>query len=210
MIKKVHHIGIAVNNLQESVAIFEKMLGIKAHIEGAPCQKVSEAEAMVDGGVPDVLIANEVVGAPKLKRLAALAKRARIAVCGLNPHAGEGGQMGDEEQTIIGPAVLAAQRRQLDVVGPLSGDTVFHHALHGDYDVVVAMYHDQGLAPLKAVAFTVPFTSSSSVGVGVPMMVANAVKQIWFHAFEKLGPDSDFSEIVKIPEGWAGVEVKGK
>jgi len=79
--------------------------------------------------------------------------RARIAVCGLNPHAGEGGQMGDEEQTVIGPAVLAAQRRQLDVVGPLSGDTVFHQAMRGDYDVVVAMYHDQGLAPLKAVAF---------------------------------------------------------
>ncbi|MCU0782534.1 MAG: 4-hydroxythreonine-4-phosphate dehydrogenase PdxA [Verrucomicrobia bacterium] len=79
--------------------------------------------------------------------------RARVAVCGLNPHAGEGGQMGDEEQTIIGPAVLAAQRQQLEVVGPLSGDAVFHHALRGDYDVVVAMYHDQGLAPLKAVAF---------------------------------------------------------
>jgi len=79
--------------------------------------------------------------------------RARVAVCGLNPHAGESGEFGDEEQTIISPAVLAAQRRQLDVVGPLSGDTVFYHALRGDYDVVVAMYHDQGLAPLKAVAF---------------------------------------------------------
>ena len=79
--------------------------------------------------------------------------RARVAVCGLNPHAGESGQMGDEEQTIIGPAVLAVQRRGLDVVGPLSGDTVFHHALRGEFDAVVAMYHDQGLAPLKAVAF---------------------------------------------------------
>lgn len=79
--------------------------------------------------------------------------RARIAVCGLNPHAGEGGQMGDEEQTIIGPAVISAQAQNYDVVGPLSGDTVFHHALHGEYDAVVAMYHDQGLAPLKAVAF---------------------------------------------------------
>ncbi|MSU59307.1 MAG: 4-hydroxythreonine-4-phosphate dehydrogenase PdxA [Pedosphaera sp.] len=79
--------------------------------------------------------------------------RARVAVCGLNPHAGESGTMGDEEQTTIGPAVLASQRRGLDVVGPLSGDTVFHHALHGEFDAVVAMYHDQGLAPLKAVAF---------------------------------------------------------
>lgn len=79
--------------------------------------------------------------------------RARIAVCGLNPHAGEGGQMGDEEQTIIGPTVLSAQRKNFDVVGPLSGDTVFYHALRGEFDAVVAMYHDQGLAPLKAVAF---------------------------------------------------------
>ena len=79
--------------------------------------------------------------------------RARIAVCGLNPHAGEGGQMGDEEQTVIGPTVLAAQRKSFNVVGPLSGDTVFHHALRGEFDAVVAMYHDQGLAPLKAVAF---------------------------------------------------------
>jgi 4-hydroxythreonine-4-phosphate dehydrogenase len=79
--------------------------------------------------------------------------RARVAVCGLNPHAGEGGQMGQEEQTVIAPAVRAAQAQGLDVVGPLSGDAVFHHALCGEFDAVVAMYHDQGLAPLKAVAF---------------------------------------------------------
>jgi 4-hydroxythreonine-4-phosphate dehydrogenase len=79
--------------------------------------------------------------------------RARVAVCGLNPHAGESGELGDEEQTTIGPAVQALQRRGLDVVGPLSGDTVFYHALGGEFEAVVAMYHDQGLAPLKAVAF---------------------------------------------------------
>jgi 4-hydroxythreonine-4-phosphate dehydrogenase len=79
--------------------------------------------------------------------------RAKIAVCGLNPHAGEGGEFGDEEIKTILPTVLAAQKNGLDVIGPLSGDTVFHYALRGDYDAVVAMYHDQGLAPLKAVAF---------------------------------------------------------
>jgi len=79
--------------------------------------------------------------------------RAKIAVAGLNPHAGEGGEFGDEEIKTIAPAVLAAQQRGVDVVGPLSGDTVFHYALQGNFDVVVAMYHDQGLAPLKAVAF---------------------------------------------------------
>jgi 4-hydroxythreonine-4-phosphate dehydrogenase len=79
--------------------------------------------------------------------------RAKVAVCGLNPHAGEGGEFGDEEIKTIGPTVEAMQRRGFDVVGPLSGDTVFYYALRGDFDVVVAMYHDQGLAPLKAVAF---------------------------------------------------------
>ena len=79
--------------------------------------------------------------------------RARIAVAGLNPHAGEGGEFGDEEIKTIAPTVLAAQKNGFDVVGPLSGDTVFHYALQGEFDAVVAMYHDQGLAPLKAVAF---------------------------------------------------------
>ena len=79
--------------------------------------------------------------------------RARVAVCGLNPHAGEGGEMGTEEQTIIGPAVGAARRRQIDVVGPLSADALFYHAFKGEYDAVVAMYHDQGLVPLKMIGF---------------------------------------------------------
>ena len=79
--------------------------------------------------------------------------RTRIAVAGLNPHAGEDGEFGDEEIKMISPAVRAAQKKGFDVAGPLSGDTVFHHALRGDFDAVVAMYHDQGLAPLKTVAF---------------------------------------------------------
>jgi 4-hydroxythreonine-4-phosphate dehydrogenase len=79
--------------------------------------------------------------------------RARVAVCGLNPHAGEGGEMGTEEQTTIGPAVEAAKRKQLDVVGPLSADALFYHAYQGEYDAVVAMYHDQGLVPLKMIGF---------------------------------------------------------
>jgi len=79
--------------------------------------------------------------------------RARIGVCGLNPHAGEGGHMGTEEGTVVGPAVKAAQQDQIDVVGPMSADALFYYAYRGDYDAVVAMYHDQGLGPLKMVAF---------------------------------------------------------
>jgi 4-hydroxythreonine-4-phosphate dehydrogenase len=77
----------------------------------------------------------------------------RIAVCGLNPHAGEGGDIGDEEIKIIKPAVDAARQRGINVVGPLAADALFHYAFRGDYDAVVAMYHDQGLVPLKMVAF---------------------------------------------------------
>ncbi|HPU55866.1 MAG TPA: 4-hydroxythreonine-4-phosphate dehydrogenase PdxA [Verrucomicrobiota bacterium] len=79
--------------------------------------------------------------------------RARVAVCGLNPHAGEGGKLGDEELRIIGPAIRAARDRGIDVHGPVSADTLFHSALNGGCEAVVAMYHDQGLAPLKMVAF---------------------------------------------------------
>ncbi len=79
--------------------------------------------------------------------------RARVGVCGLNPHAGEGGKLGTEEQTVIIPAVQAAQRQGLDVAGPLAADALFFYAFRGDYDAVVAMYHDQGLAPLKMIGF---------------------------------------------------------
>ena len=79
--------------------------------------------------------------------------RARVAVCGLNPHCGEGGEFGDEEPRLIEPAIAAMRLKGFDVIGPLSGDTVFHQAIQGDYDAVVAMYHDPGLAPLKLAAF---------------------------------------------------------
>jgi 4-hydroxythreonine-4-phosphate dehydrogenase len=79
--------------------------------------------------------------------------RAKVAVCGLNPHAGEGGEMGTEEITTISPAVRSVQNRGIDAVGPLSADALFHYVYRGDYDAIVAMYHDQGLAPLKMVAF---------------------------------------------------------
>jgi 4-hydroxythreonine-4-phosphate dehydrogenase len=79
--------------------------------------------------------------------------RARVAVCGLNPHAGEGGKIGNEEISTITPAVEAARARGLDAVGPLAADTLFHYAFRGDYDAVVAMYHDQGLVPLKMIGF---------------------------------------------------------
>jgi len=79
--------------------------------------------------------------------------RQRVGVCGLNPHAGEGGLLGREDFEIIAPTVAKCLEDGIDVVGPLAADTLFHRALEGDFDAVVAQYHDQGLAPLKLVAF---------------------------------------------------------
>jgi 4-phospho-D-threonate 3-dehydrogenase / 4-phospho-D-erythronate 3-dehydrogenase len=73
----------------------------------------------------------------------------RIAVAGLNPHAGEGGLFGDEEVRIIAPAIAAARAEGIDASGPWPGDTVFMQARKGRFDVVVAQYHDQGLIPVK-------------------------------------------------------------
>jgi 4-hydroxythreonine-4-phosphate dehydrogenase len=79
--------------------------------------------------------------------------RARIAVCGLNPHAGEGGQIGTEETTTVAPAVEGMKQRGFDAHGPFAADALFYYVLRGDFDAVVAMYHDQGLVPLKMIGF---------------------------------------------------------
>ena len=76
-----------------------------------------------------------------------------VGVCGLNPHAGESGTIGDEEEHVIIPAIERARHNGIDAVGPLPGDTVFHRAYQGEFPAVLAMYHDQGLAPLKLVHF---------------------------------------------------------
>jgi 4-hydroxythreonine-4-phosphate dehydrogenase len=76
----------------------------------------------------------------------------RIAVCGLNPHAGEGGLFGDEDTRLIAPAIQNAKAAGIDASGPYPADTIFNAAVAGKYDLVVAMYHDQGLIPLKLLA----------------------------------------------------------
>ncbi len=90
----------------------------------------------------------------------------RIAVAGLNPHAGENGLFGDEEVRIIKPAVLNFQDKGINVSGPIPPDTVFLKALNGDYDIVVAMYHDQGHIPFKMVAFD----NGVNITVGMPVI----------------------------------------
>ena len=88
----------------------------------------------------------------------------KIAVCALNPHAGDNGLFGHEDQQIIKPAVESSVRDGLNVEGPFPADTVFYRAYHGEFDAVLAMYHDQGLGPLK----TVHFDSAVNVSLGLP------------------------------------------
>ena len=81
-------------------------------------------------------------------------KNPRIAVCGLNPHAGEGGTIGREEKTKIVPAIQKAKRAGMNVFGPLAADTLFCEPMARRYDAVVAMYHDQGLIAIKSLYFS--------------------------------------------------------
>ena len=91
----------------------------------------------------------------------------RIGVCGVNPHAGEGGLFGrGEEEEKIAPAVDLAAKEGIDAVGPLAADTLFYRARRGDFDIVVAMFHDQGLAPIKVLGMEV----AVNVTVGLPVI----------------------------------------
>lgn len=89
----------------------------------------------------------------------------RIAVAGINPHCGENGLFGTEDDAEIVPAVAAARAEGINAVGPVSADTVFHKAYNGGYDLVVAMYHDQGHIPMKLVAFDT--TVNVSLGLSI-------------------------------------------
>lgn len=93
--------------------------------------------------------------------------RPRIAVCGINPHAGEGGLFGrGEEAEKIAPAVAAARADGIDATGPLAADTIFFRATRGDFDLVVAMYHDQGHGPVKVLGLD----AGVNITVGLPVV----------------------------------------
>jgi 4-hydroxythreonine-4-phosphate dehydrogenase len=90
----------------------------------------------------------------------------RLAIAGLNPHAGEEGLLGGEDLGVLRPAVEAARARGIDIEGPLPGDTVFVRAVKGEFDAVIACYHDQGLIPVKLLAFG----HSVNVTLGLPII----------------------------------------
>ncbi len=103
------------------------------------------------------------IGNEHLKRMGL--ERPRIAVAGINPHCGEGGLFGTEDDEEIRPAVEAARARGIEVEGPIPADTVYHRAYQGAFDLVVAQYHDQGHIPIKLIAFD----SAVNVSLGLPI-----------------------------------------
>ena len=121
----------------------------------------------------------------------------RIAVAGINPHAGESGIMGDEEKSII-PAIERAGRafRQSNIEGPLPADTLFYRAFNGEFDVVLAMYHDQGLAPIKLVGFG----ESVNATLGLPFIRTSVDHGT---AFELAGKGTARHDSMNAAIGWA-------
>jgi 4-hydroxythreonine-4-phosphate dehydrogenase len=129
----------------------------------------------------------------------------RIAVAGLNPHAGEGGAMGTEEMTLIAPVLEALRTEGFDVTGPLSADTLFHAAARARYDAAVCMYHDQALIPIKTIAFDdgvnvtlgLPFVRTSpdhgtafdiaGKGLANPASTVAAIRMAWAMAQARAG-----------------------
>ncbi|MSU88807.1 4-hydroxythreonine-4-phosphate dehydrogenase PdxA [Rhodobacteraceae bacterium 2CG4] len=117
----------------------------------------------IDRATPEQVLATIRAGHAHLRRIGIDAPR--IAVAGINPHCGEGGLFGTEDDTQVAPAVEAARAGGIDVTGPVPADTVFHRAYQGAFDLIVAQYHDQGHIPIKLVAFD----TAVNVSLGLPI-----------------------------------------
>lgn len=117
----------------------------------------------IDRATPERILATIRAGNDHLKRIGYEAPR--IAVAGINPHCGESGLFGNEDDLQVAPAVALARAEGINVVGPISADTVYHRAYNGAFDLVVAQYHDQGHIPIKLVAFD----TAVNVSLGLPI-----------------------------------------
>lgn len=148
--------------------------------------------------VPDALTTHLVCRVVRLvhRELPRLGARGRrIALCGLNPHAGEGGLLGREEQEVHIPAVSLLRAEGLDVVGPLPADSLFSRASRGDFDAVVAGYHDQGLIPVKLLAFG----RAVNVTLGLPFVRTSVDHGTGFDIVEKgVADEGSFVEAMKL------------
>ena len=117
----------------------------------------------IDRATPERILATIRAGNDHLKRIGY--ESPRIAVAGINPHCGENGLFGTEDDKQVVPAVEMARAEGIDVAGPISADTVYHRAYNGAFDLVIAQYHDQGHIPIKLVAFD----TAVNVSLGLPI-----------------------------------------
>jgi 4-hydroxythreonine-4-phosphate dehydrogenase len=148
--------------------------------------------------VPKKISEKLVLGIIRLAERGALMlgiKRPRIAVAGLNPHAGESGIMGTEESKAIVPAISRAVKEKIDATGPYPPDVVFHKALNDEFDIVVCMYHDQGLIPFKMLAFN----TGVNVTVGLPLIRTSPDHGTAFDiAWNNMADPSSMIEAIKL------------
>jgi 4-hydroxythreonine-4-phosphate dehydrogenase len=128
----------------------------------------------------------------------------RLAVAGLNPHAGEHGLLGTEEDEVLLPAIAACAARGLDVRGPFPADTLFNRAMKGEFDAVIACYHDQGLIPIKLVAFG----RAVNVTLGLPIIRTSVDHGTAFDiAGRGVADPSSLIEAVRLAARLAGARV---
>jgi len=133
-----------------------RVVPVTIHVSLAEAVKTLTSEGIVERAV---------ITAEALKRDFGI-PHPRLAVAGLNPHAGEGGQMGREDSEIVTPAINALKERGIDAFGPLPADTMFHAEARATYDAAICMYHDQGLIPIKTLAFD----KGVNVTLGLPFI----------------------------------------
>jgi 4-hydroxythreonine-4-phosphate dehydrogenase len=167
----MHHAGFAYPGHTELLAHVAKTPNVAMMFVGG---KIRVALLTIHAALKDV---PALVTAPEIIRVATLvhealpkfgtaAGRRRIAIAGLNPHAGERGHIGREEQDVFPPALEALRTAGVDIEGPFPGDTLFVRAARGDFEAVIACYHDQGLIPVKLLAFG----EAVNVTVGLPFV----------------------------------------
>jgi 4-hydroxythreonine-4-phosphate dehydrogenase len=135
----------------------------------------------------------------ELPRFGAAARR--IAVCGLNPHAGEGGLFGDEEEREVRPAVAALRSEGIDVLGPFPADSLFVRVRRGEFDAVLALYHDQGLIPVKLLSFG----QAVNVTLGLPFVRTSVDHGTGFDIVEKgTAEEASLVEAVRVAVALGG------
>ncbi|MCS7200143.1 MAG: 4-hydroxythreonine-4-phosphate dehydrogenase PdxA [Caldimicrobium sp.] len=130
-----------------------------------------------------------------LKKLKGSAEEVKIALCGLNPHAGEGGLLGEEEEKLLKPAVAEARKRGIPLHGPYPADSLFYWTIQGRFDFVISLYHDQGLIPFKMLHFK----NGVNLTLGLPLIRTSPVHGTAYDIAGKgIADPTSFIEAVKL------------